>query len=188
MSLPFLISSIPRLIKSDPILIYRMGKVGSSSIYTSIRQKTKNVFHVHRMSPSNIQAVLQGSIRIGAKPPDDRIGLLLHKWIVLPRRPAKLISLFREPVSRNISAFFQNLDYFNNLNGESLELNADELIKNFLINYQHKVPLEWFDIEMYQTTGINVYKIEFPKCKGYQIVDLNPYKLLLMRHDLDDRK
>jgi hypothetical protein len=172
----------------NPILIYQMGKVASSSIYTSIKSMKKiNVFHIHRLNPDNIKTIRQTYITRGISPPnEDIIGLYLLENVIKPRKPAKIISLVREPIGRNISAYFQNLDSFEKLKNTHKHLEVNELIDNFLTKYNHDVPLNWFDVEMKNTVGIDVFKYDFPKELGFQTILSEPYELLLLRHDLKD--
>lgn len=164
---------------SDPVLVYQMGKVASSSIYDSLKLREVSVFHVHRLNVENILAVKRAHIEKGVSPPSsDVLGRYLNKKITSTKKPAKIISMVREPVGRNISAFFQNLNYINNI---------EQLISDFMQYYDHDVPLNWFDIEMESQTGINVYDYKFPQ-RGYQVICKQPYQLLVMRHDLDDSK
>ena len=93
-----------------PILIYQMGKVGSSSIYFSLKSLYSNTYHVHTLN-SKILANLKAQYNV-----KDR-GLPGH-WSAsdmilsnnLLAEPLKIITLVREPINRNFSAFFENID------------------------------------------------------------------------------
>ena len=103
---------------SNPVLIYQMGKVASSSIFHSLKTTTDfNAFHVHRLNPKHITRVREGHLQRGDSPPiEDEEGLYLYENLIKPcRTPIKIISLVREPISRNISAFFQNLQSYERL-------------------------------------------------------------------------
>jgi hypothetical protein len=172
----------------NPVLVYQMGKVASSSICDSLRAMPGvNAFHAHRLNPENIERVKQEYIARGVKPMDESRALDLYERLIKPERPAKVISLFREPISRNISAYFQNLAVFEKNTNAYAQLDTEELITNFMHRYNHDVPLNWFDIEIKSTLGIDVYAHPFPRELGYQTLSSGPYDLLLMRHDLDDR-
>jgi Putative capsular polysaccharide synthesis protein len=88
------------------------------------------------------------------------------------KRTWKIITLTRDPVGRNISAFFQNIDlYFDNFieryNGGIIS--NKEISEKFFREYQHNIPLEWLDLEINDVFGIDLYKHEFPVDKGYLI-------------------
>lgn len=169
---------------TNPVLIYQMGKVASSSVYSSLKSNTDfDVFHVHRLNPKNVAKVRDLHPRSISNV--DEQGLYLYRNLFEnPKIPLKLISLVREPIGRNISAFFQNLYYFDS--HKDIE-KIDLLIQNFIDSYPHNTPLEWFDVELHSTTGIDVYQHDFPFEQGYQVIDFPPFHLLVMRHDLDDR-
>jgi hypothetical protein len=172
---------------ANPVLVYQMGKVASSSIYRSLKAvENVNVFHVHRLNPEHIARVRQGHTLRGVTAPNDDLGLHLFKNLICTRKPAKIISLVREPIGRNISAYFQNLKSFETVQDAHSRIEVDQLITGFLQKYSHDVPLTWFDLEMRATTGIDVFEYTFPKEQGHQIIHHPPYHLLLMRHDLAD--
>lgn len=173
---------------SQPVLVYQMGKVASMSTYTSLKKVPGiDVSHVHRLNPENIAKVQESYRQQGHKPPNEEKALYLSENLLRTRKiPVKIITLVREPIARNISAYFQNLEHFEDMKNPHDSLDVAELIGGFLNKYAHDVPLKWFDIEMLSTTGIDVYQYKFPKEEGYQVIDAPPYSLLIMKHDLDD--
>lgn len=176
-------------ISNDPVLVYQMGKVASSTIYESLKEYNKYiVHHIHRLNPDNIAQTKQNHISKGYKPLVEKKGLKLYKEIFEKKAPAFLISLVREPIGRNISAYFQNLDYFHGNENTHEKISVLKMIDDFLYNYSHEVPLEWFDIEMKPVTGIDVFNYKFNKNAGYIEIEKEPYKLLLLRYDLEDSK
>jgi len=174
----------------NPILVYQMGKVASRTIYDTLEViEGVNVYHVHRLNPVTIEAARKHHLDRGAKRPiSDDVGLFLYENLIRPQKPAKIISLVREPIGRNVSAYFQNLDVFECVKNAHERFKLDELINNFLEKYSHGIPSVWFDIEMKCVLDIDVYAYDFPKEKGYQKITKSPYELLLLRHDLDDSK
>lgn len=173
---------------SNPVLIYQMGKVASTSIYASLKESTDfDVFHAHRLNPENIAKVKEEHLQRGDVPPDDTRGLYLYNRLIKPRRKStRIITLVREPVGRNISAFFQNLESFERMKDAHSALEIEELVRDFIHKYNHDVPLTWFDEELRATTGIDVYQHPFPHQKGCQRIDDPPFRVLVMRHDLAD--
>ena len=93
----------------EPVLVWQMGKVGSSTIVNSLHQARFDgaVFHVHVLSGALIgrgelfkKAVRQGTVAY-------LYNVALRELLCGGNRRWKIISLVREPVGRNISAFFQ---------------------------------------------------------------------------------
>ncbi len=175
-------SSLAKLQGKEPLIIYQMGKVGSSSILRSLKalKAFAPIYHVHYLTHKSINNVekvnkfthwanryLLEQINKGSKK---------QKW--------KLVTLIREPIARNISAFFQNielpfpdLDYQEFLKPEKI----DEIIEYFLKNYPHKIPLTWLDSQIKSVFDINVYETDFPKTKGYKIYRGDRADLLLLK-------
>ena len=169
------------------VLVYQMGKVASTSVFHSLLDLPDcQAYHVHRMAPDNIARLRQAYLDRGMPPLDDRLGKQLYQRLVLPGRPASVISLVREPISRNISAFFQGLDGYAGLRDAHRHLDTEALIDCFLSRYLHAIPLEWFDREMKASLAIDVFDSPFPRALGRLQLASGPYRLLLMRHDLDD--
>ena len=175
-------------LKKDPlIIVYQMGKVGSRSVVDSLRMSgVKPVFHVHRMVPSNIERVKNGFLKRNVPPLDERTGRMLYNKISKEKRKAKIITLVRDPLSRNISAFFENLHVYIGLNHKDTDYPLKKLIDIFIKEYNHEVPLQWFDLELKKATGINVYNYPFPKHKGYITIEKNNIELLIVKLEIPD--
>ncbi len=93
-----------------------------------------------------------------------------------------IISLVREPVGRNVSAFFQNLDVY--LGSQDIgSVDIDLLIRVFMRDFDHDRPLDWFDAEIKAITGIDVLCEGFDYERGYQIYKHEPFRLLVLRMD-----
>lgn len=96
----------------------------------------------------------------------------------------KVITLVREPIARNMSAFFQNIERF--FPGFSKKYNSgtlaiEEVIETFFNSYPHDLPLHWLDLEIEAVFGIDVFSSEFPRSKGYSIFNNGTIDLLLIR-------
>lgn len=174
--------------KKEWVLVYQMGKVGSSSIYQSIKKK-QHAIHIHRMNPNNIKEVLFEHEKKGIKRKNfERFGILLNSKLNKTNKEIKIISPIREPIERNISAYFQNLSKFYNDKYAYKKIETKNLIKNFLKNYNHNVPLEWFDKEILEVFDLDVYSKSFDIKNKYQILEKDNIKLFIFRIDLDDKK
>ena len=175
-------------LKQDPlIIVYQMGKVGSRSVVDSLRMRgVKPVFHVHRMVPSNIERIKNGFQKRNIPPLDEKIGRMLYKKIQKGKRKAKIITLVREPLSRNISAFFENLQVYIGLDHKDTDYPLKKLIDIFIKEYSHEVPLQWFDSELKKATGIDVYDYPFPKHEGYMTIEKKNIELLIVKLEISD--
>lgn len=157
------------------IFIYQMGKVGSSTLYKSI----KNAAQFHNFDTDTPQKYFS-PVKVGI------YGKMRWKfwfWTTKVRinylkknGKVKLVSLARDPVARNISAYFQVLENKPNLKKES-----SVLIKDFFETTNHDVPLTWFDLELKKNFGIDIYDYDFPKEKGYLVIEKGNIELLLLK-------
>lgn len=174
--------------KHIPILVFTMAKVGSLSVYFSLKKWTtkKSIFHIHSLNEvevkEGIQLCFDNNMYPGSKSPV----FLINKKIVGKGKPYKIISLFRDPLERNISAFF---DVFELHTGEkTTEYNGDmEQLKGlYYEKLNHDFPINWFEKQFFEATNIDVYRYDFNKEKGYKIIKKNNIELLLINSNVSD--
>lgn len=157
--------------EKDRILVYQMGKVGSVSVQVALRRKGFRTLHGHYLWTAD-----HGEYNT-SKP-----GLV--EEILKKDKCWKVVSLVREPVCRNISAFFQRIEVYYK-QWRNYEYQVD-MVGAFLNNYDHFWPLIWFDIEMLPLFQIDVYSEKFDCSKGYHIYHGEYADLLVIRlEDLD---
>lgn len=155
---------------SEPIIIYQMGKVGSKSIHLSLKkQGYNNLFHLHSIRHDSESAYSK----------------LLFHHINIERKKAKIITAVREPISRNLSSYFQTIRLFTNNKFDANNYDVDELVKVFFDKYHHVYPLYWFDCEFRNVTGINVYEFEFLN-NDYSIIKQGPFDVLILKAESPD--
>jgi hypothetical protein len=176
------------LMSGPPILVYQMGKVGSSSVKESLWAQALPVFHVHRMNPVNIQRVHREYLENDETPPNDRKGKMLYNSIVRKGRRAKFISLVREPVGRNISAFFENFKRFVGVKYAQTDFTIERLAATFIDAYRHTVPLMWFDWEVKSVLGIDIYQHPFSQERGWLVVEKGNFELLVIKLEIEDSR
>lgn len=180
------------------IVIYQMGKVGSSTIKDSLvaHPIDANVYHVHGLCPELLKeynnvykrkSKVEGRVVI-----HDQLveGFYLRKKIEKggTRSKWKVITLIRDPISRNVSTFFQAFDLFypelaktyrdTNLRTED---RIDQLIELFFENFNHDRPLVWFDRYFKPVFNIDVYSEGFQIDQGYTIYKNANVDLLVLR-------
>jgi hypothetical protein len=111
----------------------------------------------------------------------------LLKYFLKKKKPLKIITLVREPISRNLSAFAHDFQgYFND---KMQKYSERELEHKFFYDYdRHNLPLEWFDCEFAVNIGINVFLYDFNKDKGYIIIRENNIEILIMQLEISDEK
>lgn len=159
-----------KLNKGTPILILTMGKVASSSIYSSLKSTyLGNVVHAHSFKVNHQDIEIQ----------------LLYNLYEKYNFNLKIISLLREPIGRNLSSFFQNFERDVGIKYENNDYSLKELQKIFLYSSNNDYPLTWFDYHIRGNFNIDVYEQPFPE-EGYSLFKNKNVELLLMKHNIPD--
>ncbi|MGF1583383.1 MAG: putative capsular polysaccharide synthesis family protein [Gemmataceae bacterium] len=159
-----------RLRNAPPVLIYQMGKVASSSIYKSLVSSYPGiVLRSHHFGPTV----------------DDWKVRHLYRCFERGSLSLKVISLVREPVGRNVSAFFQCFERDTGLPYAEFDGPPESLGELFLSHYRHHLPLEWFDQHILHNFGIDVFTTPFPE-RGYETYMAEKVELLVMKAELED--
>lgn len=172
---------------SDPVFIYTMGKVGSSSIANTLRR-----YEIPEVQPHSLVYTKKGSYFVCPNLTvlerafyatktmlmKFKVFMLLMKYKLLSRE-IRIISITRDPVSRNISAFFEQHQYI--LNKEIDRFAPEELIEKFWRYANHDAPLIWFDRELKKVFDIDVFSEPFPWDKGYKIYKKSNIRCLVIR-------
>lgn len=177
------------LLTSDdpPAIVYQMGKVGSKTVERTLEAHgVVPAFHIHRMAPAHIRTVKQQDWYGPVTRPLDALGLALHGAVVRKHRPARFISLVRDPVGRNVSAFFENYRHLVGEKYRDSDMEVGRMIDRFLTSYPHEVPLTWFDHEVRDTLGIDVFAQPSPAEPGWMTAENPPFRLLVLKLEADD--
>lgn len=191
--------------RQAPILIYQMGKVGSTSIERALSESPvdRPVVQLHHLSaegldrleresrdeykesgprsqrPSDALMVLRSRSRVV------RAHLLRHRWVERPR----VITLVRDPIARAVSDYFQNLRFSNReLNAA---LRADPTAPAVLDRCRVEVnalvrgiePFRWFDAELRRVFGVDVFAEPFDTAKGYSIAHSPACEVALLQYE-----
>jgi hypothetical protein len=193
--------------KGPAVIIYQMGKVGSRTVQCSLEALDLDmpIYHVHFLTQDLIdEYVEKRRVFLGTK----RYGRLKHIWLYeylrkqmdsgLDGRKWRVITLTREPIGRNISEFFENLEVepldsagqwyrvrsdhdFYDFEIKVSVQDMSELVQLFLTRLEHDTPLVFFDQQLRSVLSVDVYSSEFPISKGYQIYDGEIADVLVIR-------
>jgi hypothetical protein len=180
----------------DPILVYQMGGVGSSSIRNSLFRyrdpRTKLVLMCHEFFPirsrdparmdlepecrNHVLREMEHDRRVfEGFPLRRKIGWLFRKRFYTERiydayvrrgDELRVITLVRDPVAHNVSLFFQVFDQYAGTSIEGSGLDIDGMIRLFLDRY--------------------VYRRPFPTDRGYAVLSEGRVRLIVLRSELDD--
>jgi hypothetical protein len=179
-------------VRFDAVAIHQMGKVGSRSLVAAVDDlEIWPTFHTHVLNVTENEALDPDnepkSFERHAEVPD-------HIWaarelrsrFLEEGRPIAIITAVREPIARNVSAFFQNLEGFvaeGKISGED----PDELYELFQRTYPHRQPQKWFENELNDPLGVDVFATPFPD-EGFAMIDAEPHQILIIKTSIDDEQ
>lgn len=180
----------------EEIIVYQMGKVGSRTIVWSLASLNLDlsIYHVHALSYEGIKKVEEVYKRNFART------RIIHNHFLQSlylrqrldknqvRKRYKVITLVREPISRNISKFFQCLNFQMNydLHKKIDTMKIDDIVEELkqLFNEEsqfHYDFMNWFDRELKSVFEIDVFSESFSSSEGYKIYETQQIQLLLLR-------
>lgn len=174
----------------EPVLVWQMGKVGSSSVYRTLRDMGRPAFHVHVLSDEMIR---RGERRARARRQNtnaDMENIAIREAFIQSDRSWPIVTLVREPMSRNVSAFFENLDVYVGKNPistlRSVSSPVAHLREVFIERFDHSRPGDWFDYELRAFTGMDLLRSEFDRDAGYGVYRSDGSSVAIIRmEDLD---
>lgn len=172
------------------VLIYQPGKVASSTITRTLQQCPQlSVWQIHTLIPEVINQLVRSQQAAGMKPVKCLLqGEVIREELLIRQRASfRVITLVREPIERNVSAYFERFsEFFPGRTPDQVPL--DLLDQAFLERFDHRAIVDWNDQDLYQALGVDVYTVPFHKENGYSIVPHADYDTLVMRTTLDDQR
>jgi hypothetical protein len=176
-------------------LVYQMGKVGSSTVHRSLRAAGVPALHkVHYLSDLGVarsQRLYAGLARRVPVPHESGTAAVRRLLATGPDLTWKVVSLVREPIARDVSAYVQMVDV---LHPELVAGDTPQVARiaraaraQFLaFDENRNYTCRWFDDELGQVFGIDVFAHSFDPAAGAQRLRAGRLDLLLMRmEDLD---
>lgn len=173
----------------DPIVLFQMGKVGSSTLSASLAQLDFDVPVVtcHTLTDFDAQAAF---IKAQSADPTHALQVLernRHRRDLLFNGRWKnfnVISMVRLPIRRTVSAFFEHWSTTNpelQARNAAGTLSVNSLVDEFLNHYFHNTAGAWFDAQMHRVFKVDVFDEPFDHARGYQIYRRDAVKLLVLR-------
>ena len=192
----------------DPILVLQMGKVGSMSVQAGLEEQNlpRRIYHAHFLSTERTRQTEQERRKyFRTDRHDDLKRPWLNQYLLRQfhrdggKRRWKIVTLTREPIARNLSAFFENLavteldepgtyriqsDYYGiepvTVSTQSTSAVADL----FFARARHNSPVQFFDREIKDIFGIDVLGQGFPQETGYGIYASDNADLLVLKLEM----
>lgn len=168
------------------IIIYSIGKVGSSSIYNSLKKsKVTNipVFHVHALNELRLeeQKEYYRNSKRGSVPFHLIQSTAISKELKFYKGQIFVINLLREPIAREMSSVFQDSFNFSN----SIKANDEQLRRAIRLKFDAMLinlpENEWFERELKSVFEIDILKKGINVNKGYYVDSINQVKFGLVR-------
>jgi hypothetical protein len=150
-----------------PILVYQMGKVGSTSVCRSLEAAGHHPVHVHFLTAQSHRYVRAAYEDVGMKPAHYYTEKLVRPYLKWTNHRLKVISLVRDPVARYVSGLFQWPTCRDAVSEDAAKTRADvaeRLSQPNALRYE----LTWFDRELKKTLGVDVLGEPFDREHGYQ--------------------
>ena len=164
-------------------VVYSMGKVATSAISTAMLQAGLPVHHIHTLNEKNLMRAAKRATDQGNFPPPHICESMAWKSRLFTYPDKCLyITLVRDPIARNLSAFFENIGRY--IPQELDGIAPEEILQTFIQKYNHQTPLLWLDKEYKGELGIDVYGTAFDVKKKY--VRLPHCNMVVFRSDCED--
>ncbi|MDV3350926.1 putative capsular polysaccharide synthesis family protein [Leptothoe sp. ISB3NOV94-8A] len=178
--------------KANKILIYQMGKVASTSLHKTLKNRNldASIYHLHTLQPASIHEVKQAYKKrfLITHRVDEHLihsqylRRCLDRGLNDSKSKWKIITLVRDPVARNISKFFQENRYNSEFNALLNDFNVEALIQKYFHHYlDEKHPFTWFDEELSPVFSIDNPLNDFSKTDGFKIYSYDHVDLLVLK-------
>jgi hypothetical protein len=169
----WLLKNLYKVIDNSAVWIYQSGKVGSSTMYKSLDAVSVPCSQAHMIK--NIDLLCNDEIH------NELFLNLMEKGEI-----KKIITLIREPLSRNISAFFEYLGRDGPSaipHGNSFLYTCNKWIKGEFSELKTKIynMLDWFDQELKAAVGVDVFAHPFDREKGYSVIKQGNIEVLVIK-------
>lgn len=145
----------------ENILVYQMGRVGSTAVFEALRKRKLTVRKIHYMYTNGEYKKATGNFVDTIKKSS---GIF------------NVVSLVRNPLTRNLSAV---------MNKTYLAKNPayEEVLEDYLHKYNHQWPLIWFDLELNKVFDIDIYSWHFNTEEGYSVYRYGKLNLLVIQNE-----
>ncbi len=172
-----------------PLLIFTMAKVGSLSVYQSLKKAgVSSVFHIHTLNKEEVIRGIKKCFDNGIYPGSRSPVILLNQALQDRSEKIKVVSIFRNPVERNISAFFDAFTLHMGVAPQDYKGDLETIEKAFHKKLQHNYAIDWYDSHFKEALGLDVYQYSFDTQKQYAILSNDIVEVLLLDSRLNDTK
>jgi hypothetical protein len=196
------------LIGQHPVAVYQMGKVGSTTIYETIRQLNKNpVFHVHFLTKTEVERIYRRHLILLRLEQMYKATQINKEFSHITQSKAisdlvntgwglkwNIITAVRDPLECKLSHLFNSsFTYITNPqvfhkdlfdeNGKVDKERALAFTSKWIneFNPETDYVCNWIDNEFKNYLGIDLYNYPFDQAKGYQIIHHKGNMILVLQ-------
>lgn len=164
----------------DALLVYQPAKVGSYTIFSTLLKEEIEAVHVHSIAENYcIGTAIEGMV-------NRQISYFKKKYAGGGKnQKLKIITLVREPVARALSCFMQ--DFREDLILVPVSSDLKKCAKEYVMQQlDDDYEFKWFDTELKELTGIDIYDYPFDKEKGYVWIKEENVEILALKMEKMD--
>jgi hypothetical protein len=173
------------------VLVYQPGKVGSTSIAGALEKYSGlSSWQLHNVYPQMVQKFIDKLSTKKCKPPHCMYhGQVVYTSLVQDsRQPLSIITLVRDPFERNLSSFFEAIQfYYPQWQMLSLD-DITHIMQTFTDKFDHEDLFDWFDDEFKPALDLDIYSFNFDASTLTSRFDSpdGRIRVLCLRCDLSD--
>lgn len=150
-----------------PILIYQMAKVGSTSVYRSLRAAGVYPLHVHQVAEESRRRGIEFYSRHEEVPPIHLyVSQMLRPYLRWTSHRIKVISLVRDPIARHVSSLYQMADFNDTVSGDAAETRR-RIVERLEDPGAMDYTFGWFDRQLKAVLDVDVMAEPFDKERGF---------------------
>lgn len=167
-----------RVRRRTPTIVYSMERTGTVAMHESLRACGAFTLATHYLSrDSEAKGRLSGSARWAAR------------HVVRPGRPARFVTLVRNPVENILSVFARRALATARSPADQADADpAQRFASEYLDSGAFTGQLTWFESEFSAALGIDVYAQPFNKEQGCVVLRRGPFEALIIRTELGDER
>ena len=184
------VGDFARGVRKERVLLYQMGKVGSTALSDALVEQGYWVLHIHSLDAEVQREAVRRSLALGdLGPPSILRGFALGKQLAKVHADLPVLTAVRDPLARDLSDFFQRIA----LTDEGRALidsgRSAALLDAYLGNGQFAQSLGhtlgWLDAELKRFLGVDVYAQPFDPSRGTAEYRHGSFRVLLVRAELE---
>lgn len=155
-----------------PVIILQMGKVGSKSVYETLKAIYPGaVIHCHGLTE---------------KPRANWKSTLVYRAYKRKGIQVKVITPVRDKLARSLSSFFYNAPVHDGISYDDLNaMPLKQIIGHFMAR-RHRSYTFWLEKNYLQALGIDIFQHVFDKEKGFMQCSSKQADCLFFQSELDD--